>query len=352
AKVIDPGKVLRPSEARNLGATYAKADALLILDADDMLLPHALEEMFSWYVGTGGGLIYTDWFRADPGPLEPMQLVETKEFRCGAVLSKMQHAMMCLIPKAKHDEIGGYDEALPGWEDWDYLIALQAAGVCSYRVATPGFVYRFRKGTIREDSFGKHKEIMEMIRAKWTDYYDRRKTMGCGGCPKGGKAKINPSANPNAVVANSQLQGSQEPLTLLAYQGPGSGKVTLRGAVTNTRYIFHPDTPKYVMTDDAEIFLGRSRNGKSDFVVVQRSQEKPRVTLPVQFEGEPVEPEFPEMPGRDPRKVDDMTIPEITDAVVDAGLALLLQWLEEERAGKKRKGALKALEAALELQPA
>ena len=190
-----------------------------------------------------------------------------------------------------------------------------------------------------------------MIRAKWTDYYDRRKTMACGGCPKGSKANINPTANPNAVVANSQLQGSQEPLTLLIYQGPGSGKVTLRGPVTNTRYIFHPETPKYVMTDDAAIFLGRARNGKRDFVRVERPQEKPRVTLPVQFEGEPVEPEFPEMPGSS-RKASDMTIPEIADAVVDERPDVLLQWLEEERAGKNRKGAIRLLEATLELQPA
>lgn len=352
AQVIDPSKILRPSEARNLGITFAKAEALLILDADDMVLPHALEEMYSWYVGTGGGLIYTDLLKAEPGPLEPMQLIEFQEFRCGAVLFKMQHSMMCLIPKAKHDEIGGYDETMPGWEDWDYLIALQAAGVCSYRVPTPGFVYRFRKGTIREDSFEKHEEIIELIRAKWSDYYKRRKTMGCGKCPGGQKANINPYANPGAAIANSSLQGSQAPLTLLAYQGPGSGKVTLRGPITGTRYIFHPDTPKYVMTDDAEVFLGRSRNGVPDFMIVQRPQEKPRVTIPVEFTKESAELDFPEMPGRDSREAGEMTISEITEAIVDARPELLLQWLEEERVGKNRKGAIRALEAALELQPA
>lgn len=47
-----------------------------------------------------------------------------------------------------------------------------------------------------------------------------------------------------------------------------------------------------------------------------------------------------------------MTIPEIAEAVVDAGPDLLLQWLEEERAGKNRKGAIRLLETTLELQPA
>ena len=318
-----------------------------------MLLPHALEEMYSWYVGTGEGLIYTDWLKAEPGPLEPMQLVEAWDFRCGAVLNKMQHSMMCLLPKAKHDEIGGYDETMPGWEDWDYLIALQAAGVCSYRVETPGFVYRFRKGTIREDSFGKHKEIIDLIRTKWAEYYDRRKTRPCGSCPGGRKATVNSSANPGAPLSNAQLAGSSGPTTLLAYQGPGGGKVSLRGPVTGTMYIFHPNEPKYVLADDAEVFLGRSRNGVSDFIMISRPTEKPRVTIPVEFERDAVRPEFPEMPGRDPRKASDMTISQIALAVVDESPEVLLQWLEEERIGKNRKGAMRALEAALgEPQPA
>ena len=106
------------------------------------------------------------------------------------------------------------------------------------------------------------------------------------------------------------------------------------------------------MTEDAEVFLGRSRNGVPDFLIVQKPEEKPRVSLPVEFEGPPVRPEFPEMPGRDPRNSSDMTIAEITEAIVDAGPEVLLQWLEEERTGKNRKGALTVLQSALELQPA
>ena len=356
ARVIDAHRVMRPSEARNLGAKYAKADALVMLDADDILLPHVFEEMYSWHIGSGSALIYTDWLKAEEDPREPMQPFESWDFRCGDVLTRMRHSMMCMIPKAKHEEIGGYDETMPGWEDWDYLIALQAAGVCSVRVATPGFVYRFRTGTIREDSFAKKDEILKLIRTKWSDYYDRRKTMGCSKCPGGAKAQINPSANPGAMIANNEVETASGPMTILAYQGPGDGKVTMRGPISGQTYIFHRNEPKYVHSTDAEVFLGRSRKGKADFLIVQKQQAKPRISLAVEFEGEPARPEFPEMPGRDPRDAGDMTIPELVAASVDAEQRVLLQWLDEEQRGKQRIGALRVLKAALggepELQPA
>jgi len=58
-------------------------------------------------------------------------------------------------------------------------------------------------------------------------------------------------------------------------------------------------------------------------------------------------PDFPEMPGPDPRKTDDMTIAQISSAAVDAEDAVLLQWLQEERAGKNRVGAIRILEEKL-----
>ena len=354
AKVVNARRHLRPSEARNLAASHAQADTIVMLDADDMLLPHALEEMYAHYIGTGGGLIYTDYLMQKTPPPDPLIPYETWDFRCGDVLKRMRHSMMCMIPKAKHEEIGGYDEAMPGWEDWDYLIALQAAGVCSYRLNFPSFVYRFRTGTIREDSFGKKDEILGLIRDKWSDYYERRKSMGCSGCPNKARANVSNSANPGNPTAAVSVSAVSGATAILAYQGPGDGKINIRGPITGQVYLFHRNEPKYVMAEDAEAFLGRTRKGKPDFVIVQQKEEARPVRVSMQIEGAPQKPEFPEMPGPDPRDVGGMTIVQLTEAVVDAGPDLLLQWLEEERAGKNRKGALRVLEAALdsELQPA
>ncbi|GAH16300.1 unnamed protein product, partial [marine sediment metagenome] len=107
AKVIDAGKQLNPAGARNLGALYAKGEAILWLDADDLLLPHALEEMVQYYLGTDGGLIYTDWLRGDSDPEIPLVHYAAEEFVCGDVLKKMRHAMMCLVPKWAHIKVGG-----------------------------------------------------------------------------------------------------------------------------------------------------------------------------------------------------------------------------------------------------
>lgn len=343
AFVIDAEKRLKPAAARNLGATFIRGEAILWLDADDLLLPHALEEMVSYYLGSGKGLVYTDWLRGDSDLSKPLVHFKSKEFVCGDVLNKMRHSMMCLVPRWAHEQVGGFDESFLGWEDWDYLIALQDAGACSYRTDHPGFVYRFRTGTIREESFGRREAILKKIREKWSDYYERRKQMPCRKCPeprkaalqrKGAPTKPQPIENPNATV-------------LLEYQGPHQGKVTFRGPVTGTQYRFRHGSRGYVYADDASIFLQRSQKGKPMFVRVEFEQPK-TVHHPAMPTVEKIEqPDFPEMPDVKVVDVSTLTIAQLKERIVSAENEELGKWLDQELKGKARQGALKAIRAAM-----
>jgi glycosyltransferase involved in cell wall biosynthesis len=353
AKVVDANGVFKPAAARNIGARHARGDAILWLDADDLLLPHALEEMVSLYLGTGG-LIYTSWLRSDGDPNKPLTPYEAPEFECGAVLQRMRHSMMCLLPRQAHEEIGGYDEGFAGWEDWDYLIALQAAGLCSYKADQPGFVYRFRAGTIREESFGLRKEILPAIRAKWIDYYEGRKHMPCGSCPDK-KRGVSPSrSQATASTAPAQIE-DPEAMIKVEYQGPRMGKVSVRGPVTNTRYTFQQGQQKYIMKSDADVLMNRTRKGISDFVTVSEPEPAETVIatapqfaesqLPVAETVEVSDQEFPEMPAADSQQ---MTITELRKALKDADENLVKDWLAQEQVGNNRKGAIKILEERLE----
>ena len=175
--------------------------------------------------------------------------------------------------------------------------------------------------------------------------------MGCGGCPTKARASVSNSANPGISMAAVSASESSGPMAILAYQGPGDGKINIRGPITNQVYVFHRNEPKYVMAEDAEIFLSRTRKGKPDFVIVQRQEEARPIRISVQVEGPSLRPEFPEMPGPDPRDVGGMTIVELSSAVLDVDERTLLQWLSEERADKARKGAIRAIESALEKRP-
>jgi glycosyltransferase involved in cell wall biosynthesis len=342
AKVVDGKKKLNPAQARNLGAKHVRGNAILWLDADDILLPHAMEEMLEIHLGTDGGLVYTDWLRGDGTPDTPLTLYKAQDFKCGEVIRQMQHAMMCIVPRWAHEKCGGFDEDLPGWEDWDYLIALQSVGVCSYRLKKPGFVYRFYAGSIREESFGRHKEIIPHLRRKWSDYAEGRKQMGCRGCPGKRSVSLRP---PSLDTRSVQLGDDPTGMIMLEYVGIRKGKVHARGQVTGTYYKFRHGDQKYVFVSDAEHFLAISKKGKPDYVRVAEQSELPAAAPQTFVQSEVVEatapPELPkmeipdEMPG---------TVKALKGALEKASDASVLEWLRQERAGKKRKSAIKMLE--------
>jgi len=347
AKVIDAGKVLKPAAARNLGAKHARGHAILWLDADDILISGVLEEMMEIYLGTDGGLVYTDWLRglSSKDEQKPLELYKSPEFECGAIIKTMQHAMMCLVPRSAHEKIGGFDENMPGWEDWDYLIALQSIGVCSYRLERPGFVYRFYAGGVREDNYERREELKAAFYEKWKDYAERKKTMPCGGCP--GKRRVSIKKSPVKVSVEELEEGA----VLLEYQGPRTGKVHRRGPVTNAYYIFRHNQPRYVDSRDAEEFLKSLLKDGPEFVRIAKPTEiEPAV--PANFIQSEVieaqrpmdlpsmEPSAPEMPG---------TIKELKSVINAQDKKTIYNWLEQEQNKEKpRKGALKFLKEKLD----
>ncbi|KKL75944.1 hypothetical protein LCGC14_2049840, partial [marine sediment metagenome] len=341
AKVVNAATKLKPAGARNLGAEYASGNAILWLDADDLLLPHALEEMVSLYLGTGG-LIYTSQLHSDGDLSTPLALWEVPEFKCGAVLQQMWHSMMCLVPREAHIKSGGFDISLPGWEDWDYLIALQAGGLCSYKTDQPTFVYRMHTGSLREQSFSIREELHPIIIEKWIDYHEGKKHMPCSKCPGGRKAALQQKGNPAPQMSN----GSPDEMILLEYQGTRMGKVLIRGPVTNTYYTFQKGQQKFVMRSDADILLSRTKKGISDFAIVAhepKPQAAPAFTRPPVLE-KAVDPIFPSMPVA---SVEDMTVSVLEGSIGEADDRTIIEWLRQEREGKQRKGALKILEAEM-----
>lgn len=266
AKVIETNMV-GAGAARNAGAKISKADLLLFLDADDMLLPTALEVMLSYYE-TNKGIIYCDWLRSDSDPTKPLELYEQDEFVCGAVLKKLRHSVVALIPKKNHNMINGFDEKMKGWEDWDYFIGLQTTGLCSYRAPHPLFVYRFYAGKRRQQSFDNRKELLQYIRTKYSDYYERRKPMPCSTCPGAKKPRAVKKSTSQSVLPQQTIIEEGVSNINVEYLGPHIGPVTIKGSVSGKSYRFgRQESTRVVSVDsrDAESLLGRTTGGKPLF---------------------------------------------------------------------------------------
>src|SRR3972149_10543017 len=162
------------ARARNLGLSHAQAKLFLPLDADDTLEPEALAKMFEVWQEYKG-YVYGDWREQwDDGKQKIWRTIFVKCENCGwfgfegeanenccpkcrsdnlklvqdgydasyLIKKGCLHAVTALYPVEAWKKVGGFDEKLPAWEDWDFQLKLANIGVCGTRLPYPIFTYR------------------------------------------------------------------------------------------------------------------------------------------------------------------------------------------------------------------
>lgn len=254
------------AHARNVGIAASRGKLFLPLDADDYLQPDALHYMMEAQKNSRG-TAYSDFYQTgydgkgitihecddyDPQLITGRTRLVNSEKREG-----MMHSVTVLTPKSAWERVGGYDETLTGWEDWDFQIALGNIGVCSERVPLPLFVYRKHTGFRRDKNYETFDESKEGILRKWGDLWEGRKElMACRSC--GARAR-------SASLPASQLRQMRpdQDAVLIAYNGDRLGATPYRGQ-SKTMYWFAKGDTKYVLAQDAGMFLQYP-----DFVIVQ-----------------------------------------------------------------------------------
>lgn len=172
-------------KARNWGLRHARAPLVVFLDADDILIPNALEQMTQAYIDSDGRYVYGDWVHLeDETRLDGAGTLHyTPDYDPQLWLDGAQHAVTCLLPTEDVRRLGGFDEALPAWEDWDLLIKLAINGVCGQHIAQPLLVYRLETGQRRKVGDAKETELLAAIRDRYMEYGTGAKPMAgcCGG---------------------------------------------------------------------------------------------------------------------------------------------------------------------------
>ena len=219
ARLITTSGELGVAAARNLGIEAARAPLFVPLDADDALEPLALATFFGMHQDLGG-YVYSDFYERWEG--KKATVWEVSDYDGVKLMTEgCLHAVTALYRKSDWEQVGGFDESLPAWEDWDFQLALCEIGVCGTRAPWPLFTYRKDTGIRREKNYAEFESSREGIYSKWREYYEgRKKLMGCSRCPGGGGGR-----------AGEQI--SQLAAARLAARAPAANRVPENGNVEN-----------------------------------------------------------------------------------------------------------------------
>jgi hypothetical protein len=146
-----------------------------------------------------------------------------------------------LIPKAWHNETGGFDESMPSWEDVDYHWRMAMAGKCYHRIQEELMVYYFHTGHRREHGRQEYKNLIEYLGKK----YKGVAIMPCSGC--GGNRRSTGRSTVDAFGARRQSVVKSIPdndFVMADYIHPNKGKHQVTGG-----FVFQDRLPNVKMVN-------------------------------------------------------------------------------------------------------
>jgi glycosyltransferase involved in cell wall biosynthesis len=158
--------------ARNTGLAATTAPYVYPLDADDVLVPGALDRLAAALdadrhavVAWGDFEVFgdTSFVQRSAPSLDPWLLSHIDLIPVAS-----------LLRRGTLEAVGGWQPRAPGYEDWDLWLTLAERGWDGIYV--PGVVFRYRRHGIRmgQQSAGRHGELEEILRLHHAELYARR----------------------------------------------------------------------------------------------------------------------------------------------------------------------------------
>jgi glycosyltransferase involved in cell wall biosynthesis len=151
------------SVARNTGIEAAHGELVLPLDADDTIRPTFLERTVAAIEGHD---IAATWLQETGTRRGTWDLAPFEKIR-------QQNCLCCcsLYRKSLWQEVGGYDPAAIGYEDWDYWIRCSRRGVKVAVVPERLFHYRFHAESMTATQGSEHELWIAMMHLRHPDLF-------------------------------------------------------------------------------------------------------------------------------------------------------------------------------------
>lgn len=238
-----------PARARNIGMLRVRTPYVLFLDADDYLAPAALELLLAAATDrkNSSEYYYSDWYKQEEG-----KVYKAADFDADHMRTNLIHSVTALYPTNAIKAIGGFDEQLDAWEDWDFVLRLIAeGGLCGVHVPFPLLYYRYHTGSRREALYKDRERHTEIMCTKHHSIMVEKAPMACG-C-SGGRTTYSPPVN----IGDVPIPVTQDGHTLVEFIG-NSAPRTYRGQASGREYRFGRDEGhrvQYVVNTDLPQFV-------------------------------------------------------------------------------------------------
>ncbi len=156
------------SAARNAGTREARGQYIYSLDADDKIRPTLLARAVAVLNKRPKVGFVSCWLRA----FGKRQFVVTyRPYSFYRLLFQNIMVSGSMFRKIAWEQVGGYDERLVGYEDWEFWISLGAKGWLGYIIPKPLFLYRKHEESKTRISRIMHRNLKQLIREKHADLY-------------------------------------------------------------------------------------------------------------------------------------------------------------------------------------
>ena len=212
----------------NTGFKQALGKYCIVLSADDMFAPEALEKLLEPFDTSQKIIVYSDMQVFAKNKRTVRYALSDYDF--DVLMFRNMVPATTMMPRAAWEEVGGYPHLFErGREDWAMAIALGLKGYCGVHLPEPYALYR-REGQNRSLTNGKDRNVfLGQLKATFPELYRGERPMGC--CGSRSKTK------PPVLVKKALVPGEDLTMITMEYIGLNTGRTVVYGEYTRTRYV-------------------------------------------------------------------------------------------------------------------